>query len=170
MTVEKKQSARSSSFARSSLSCTCTHRPHLLPRLPLSPLSQPPRRASPFLSSPRPPSRDADDRPALAQGLHGGLIASLVDTMGSLALASKGMYMTGVSTDMSQTCVALISPSHPLGSCAARASERVSSARAAEHEVGAWLTHGNPPVQVRPRGETRREDPSRERGRQHGCV
>ncbi|CDR45285.1 RHTO0S10e07536g1_1 [Rhodotorula toruloides] len=38
-------------------------------------------------------------------GLHGGLIASLVDTMGSLALASKGLYMTGVSTDMSQTFV-----------------------------------------------------------------
>ncbi|GAA5922022.1 hypothetical protein JCM3775_003465 [Rhodotorula graminis] len=38
-------------------------------------------------------------------GLHGGLIASLVDTMGSLALASKGMYMTGVSTDMNQTFV-----------------------------------------------------------------
>ncbi|GAA5859084.1 hypothetical protein JCM8547_003997 [Rhodosporidiobolus lusitaniae] len=29
------------------------------------------------------------------QGLHGGLIASLVDTMGSLALASRGMFMTG---------------------------------------------------------------------------
>ncbi|GJN92462.1 hypothetical protein Rhopal_005492-T1 [Rhodotorula paludigena] len=39
------------------------------------------------------------------QGLHGGLIASLVDTGGSLALASKGLYMTGVSTDMSQTFV-----------------------------------------------------------------
>ncbi|GAA6055135.1 hypothetical protein JCM3770_007459 [Rhodotorula araucariae] len=38
-------------------------------------------------------------------GLHGGLIASLVDTMGSLALASRGLYMTGVSTDMSQTFV-----------------------------------------------------------------
>ncbi|GAA6000665.1 PaaI family thioesterase [Rhodotorula paludigena] len=38
-------------------------------------------------------------------GLHGGLIASLVDTGGSLALASKGLYMTGVSTDMSQTFV-----------------------------------------------------------------
>ncbi|GAA5961750.1 hypothetical protein JCM8115_004759 [Rhodotorula mucilaginosa] len=39
------------------------------------------------------------------QGLHGGVIASLVDTMGSLALASRGLYMTGVSIDMSQTFV-----------------------------------------------------------------
>ncbi|BGP18577.1 hypothetical protein JCM10213_003035 [Rhodosporidiobolus nylandii] len=39
------------------------------------------------------------------QGLHGGLIASLVDTMGSLALASKGLYMTGVSTDINITYV-----------------------------------------------------------------
>lgn len=47
--------------------------------------------------------------PSPLQGLHGGVIASLVDTMGSLALASRGMYMTGVSIDMSQTCV----PSFP---------------------------------------------------------
>ncbi|GAA5988362.1 hypothetical protein JCM11641_003495 [Rhodosporidiobolus odoratus] len=39
------------------------------------------------------------------QGLHGGLIASLVDTMGSLALASRGLYMTGVSTDINITYV-----------------------------------------------------------------
>ncbi|GAA5918176.1 hypothetical protein JCM6882_002318 [Rhodosporidiobolus microsporus] len=39
------------------------------------------------------------------QGLHGGLIASLVDTMGSLALASRGMFMTGVSTDINITYV-----------------------------------------------------------------
>ncbi|GAA5823113.1 hypothetical protein JCM11251_007491 [Rhodosporidiobolus azoricus] len=32
------------------------------------------------------------------QGLHGGLIASLVDTMGSLALASRGLFMTGVGS------------------------------------------------------------------------
>lgn len=37
--------------------------------------------------------------------LHGGLICSLVDTMGSLALASKGMYSTGVSTDIHTTFV-----------------------------------------------------------------
>ncbi|BGP57208.1 hypothetical protein JCM8202v2_004848 [Rhodotorula sphaerocarpa] len=43
--------------------------------------------------------------PSPLQGLHGGVIASLVDTMGSLALASRGMYMTGVSIDMSQTFV-----------------------------------------------------------------
>ena len=29
--------------------------------------------------------------------MHGGLTSSLVDTMGSLALSSKGMWMTGVS-------------------------------------------------------------------------
>jgi acyl-coenzyme A thioesterase 13 len=34
-----------------------------------------------------------------------GLICSLVDTMGSLALASKGMYSTGVSTDIHTTFV-----------------------------------------------------------------
>ncbi|GAA6038361.1 hypothetical protein JCM8097_007610 [Rhodosporidiobolus ruineniae] len=39
------------------------------------------------------------------QGLHGGLIASVVDTMGSLALASRGLYMTGVSTDINITYV-----------------------------------------------------------------
>jgi len=38
-------------------------------------------------------------------GLHGGLISSLVDTMGSLALSSQGLWMTGVSTDMSITFV-----------------------------------------------------------------
>ncbi|GAA5919374.1 hypothetical protein JCM1841_005976 [Sporobolomyces salmonicolor] len=39
------------------------------------------------------------------QSLHGGLIASLIDTTGSLALASRGMYMTGVSTDINATYV-----------------------------------------------------------------
>jgi len=34
------------------------------------------------------------------KSLHGGLVCSLVDTMGSLALSSRGMFMTGVSTDM----------------------------------------------------------------------
>lgn len=37
--------------------------------------------------------------------LHGGLICTLVDTMGSLALASKGLYSTGVSTDIHTTFV-----------------------------------------------------------------
>ncbi|GAA6062671.1 hypothetical protein JCM10212_000571 [Sporobolomyces blumeae] len=37
--------------------------------------------------------------------LHGGVIASVVDTMGSLALSSKGLFMTGVSTDINVTYV-----------------------------------------------------------------
>ena len=32
--------------------------------------------------------------------MHGGLITSLTDTLGSLAVASKGHFMTGVSTDI----------------------------------------------------------------------
>ncbi|EIW81433.1 thioesterase thiol ester dehydrase-isomerase [Coniophora puteana RWD-64-598 SS2] len=32
--------------------------------------------------------------------VHGGLIMSLTDTLGSLAVASRGHYMTGVSTDI----------------------------------------------------------------------
>lgn len=34
------------------------------------------------------------------RAVHGGLILSLTDTMGSLALATKGQFMTGVSTDI----------------------------------------------------------------------
>ncbi|KAF9220282.1 thioesterase thiol ester dehydrase-isomerase [Gyrodon lividus] len=37
--------------------------------------------------------------------VHGGLIMSLTDTLGSLAVASKGHYMTGVSTDVSTSFV-----------------------------------------------------------------
>lgn len=37
--------------------------------------------------------------------LHGGVICSLTDTMGSLALASRGLYSTGVSTDIHTTFV-----------------------------------------------------------------
>ncbi|EPQ27851.1 uncharacterized protein PFL1_04595 [Pseudozyma flocculosa PF-1] len=37
--------------------------------------------------------------------LHGGCIATLADTMGSLAIASKGLYSTGVSTDINTTYV-----------------------------------------------------------------
>ncbi|KAI5478462.1 putative PaaI thioesterase family protein [Pseudohyphozyma bogoriensis] len=37
--------------------------------------------------------------------LHGGLTSSLIDSMGSLALSSKGLWMTGVSTDISVTFV-----------------------------------------------------------------
>ncbi|KAF8349433.1 thioesterase thiol ester dehydrase-isomerase [Amanita rubescens] len=36
---------------------------------------------------------------------HGGLILSLTDTMGSLAVASKGKWMTGVSTDIGTSFV-----------------------------------------------------------------
>ncbi|KAJ7675806.1 HotDog domain-containing protein [Mycena polygramma] len=32
--------------------------------------------------------------------VHGGLVMSVTDTMGSLAVATKGQYMTGVSTDI----------------------------------------------------------------------
>ncbi|KAL7414865.1 Thioesterase/thiol ester dehydrase-isomerase [Mrakia frigida] len=37
--------------------------------------------------------------------LHGGVLASLTDTMGSLALSSHGLHYSGVSTDMGTTCV-----------------------------------------------------------------
>ncbi|KIK85960.1 hypothetical protein PAXRUDRAFT_831942 [Paxillus rubicundulus Ve08.2h10] len=37
--------------------------------------------------------------------VHGGLIMSLTDTLGSLAVASKGHYMTGVSTDVTTSFV-----------------------------------------------------------------
>ena len=36
------------------------------------------------------------DRVNRLGGLHGGVIASLVDTMGTLALSSRGMWLTGV--------------------------------------------------------------------------
>ena len=39
------------------------------------------------------------------QTAHGGLISSLTDTLGSLAVATKGQYMTGVSTDIGTTFV-----------------------------------------------------------------
>ena len=37
--------------------------------------------------------------------VHGGLILSLTDTLGSLAVASKGKWMTGVSTDIGTSFV-----------------------------------------------------------------
>jgi hypothetical protein len=37
--------------------------------------------------------------------VHGGLVLTLTDTLGSLAIASKGNWMTGVSTDMGATFV-----------------------------------------------------------------
>ncbi|KAK7469265.1 hypothetical protein VKT23_003750 [Stygiomarasmius scandens] len=36
---------------------------------------------------------------------HGGLVMSLTDTLGSLAVASKGFWMTGVSTDIGTSFV-----------------------------------------------------------------
>lgn len=41
----------------------------------------------------------------MVSAAHGGLIASLTDTLGSLAVASKGQYMTGVSTDIGTSYV-----------------------------------------------------------------
>ena len=37
--------------------------------------------------------------------MHGGLIMSLTDTIGSLAVATKGQYMTGVSVDIGTSFV-----------------------------------------------------------------
>jgi acyl-coenzyme A thioesterase 13 len=37
--------------------------------------------------------------------VHGGLILSLTDTLGSLAVSTRGQYMTGVSTDIGTTFV-----------------------------------------------------------------
>ena len=37
--------------------------------------------------------------------MHGGLILSLTDTLGSLAVASRGHFMTGVSTDIGSSFV-----------------------------------------------------------------
>jgi uncharacterized protein (TIGR00369 family) len=39
------------------------------------------------------------------QTVHGGLILSLTDTLGSLAVATKGQFMTGVSTDIATSFV-----------------------------------------------------------------
>lgn len=38
-----------------------------------------------------------------ASTLHGGMIATLVDSVGSLAVASHGLHRTGVSTDINAT-------------------------------------------------------------------
>lgn len=37
--------------------------------------------------------------------VHGGLVSTLIDTGGSLAIASKGFYATGVTTDLHATFV-----------------------------------------------------------------
>ncbi|OAX85597.1 hypothetical protein ACJ72_00011 [Emergomyces africanus] len=48
--------------------------------------------------------------------LHGGTIASMVDLGGSLALASRGLFSTGVSTDLNGSWHATPSPGlHYLG-------------------------------------------------------
>lgn len=39
-------------------------------------------------------------KPISLKTVHGGLILSLTDTLGSLAVATKGHYMTGVSVDI----------------------------------------------------------------------
>ena len=39
------------------------------------------------------------------QTVHGGLILSLTDTIGSLTVATKGLFMTGVSTNIGTTFV-----------------------------------------------------------------
>ena len=41
----------------------------------------------------------------MIQTAHGGLILSLTDTLGSLAVASKGHWLTGVSTDIGTSFV-----------------------------------------------------------------
>ncbi|KAI6114496.1 thioesterase thiol ester dehydrase-isomerase [Pisolithus sp. B1] len=44
--------------------------------------------------------------------VHGGLLLSLTDTLGSLAVASRGHYMTGVSTDV---CTSFVRPAGKAG-------------------------------------------------------
>lgn len=50
------------------------------------------------------PSYASPHRPLL-QNLHGGIILSLTDTMGSLAISTHGQWMTGVSTDINASFV-----------------------------------------------------------------
>lgn len=40
-----------------------------------------------------------------AQTLHGGMVSTLIDSVGSLAVASKGWFNTGISTDLHATFV-----------------------------------------------------------------
>lgn len=40
-----------------------------------------------------------------ARTLHGGMISTLVDSVGSLAVASHGWFNTGISTDIHATFV-----------------------------------------------------------------
>lgn len=49
--------------------------------------------------------KDTNILPLLLQTVHGGLIMSLTDTLGSLAVATKGQFMTGVSVDIGTSFV-----------------------------------------------------------------
>jgi acyl-coenzyme A thioesterase 13 len=44
----------------------------------------------------------------VAYGLHGGVIASLVDVVSSLAVIAKGCYLSGVSTDLNVSYLASV--------------------------------------------------------------
>lgn len=48
-------------------------------------------------------SRQTDANKNRLNILHGGVLACLVDTGGSLAVASRGLFSTGVSTDLNVT-------------------------------------------------------------------
>ncbi|KAF5385677.1 hypothetical protein D9757_005517 [Collybiopsis confluens] len=48
---------------------------------------------------------DAVNRVGYSKTVHGGLVMSLTDTLGSLAVATKGYWMTGVSTDIGTSFV-----------------------------------------------------------------
>ncbi|KAJ2971845.1 hypothetical protein NUW54_g12404 [Trametes sanguinea] len=66
-----------------------------------------PRPALPFELAPRYALSDvlAELSGEPLQTVHGGLIMSLTDTLGSLAVATKGQYMTGVSVDIGTSFV-----------------------------------------------------------------
>lgn len=55
--------------------------------------------------------------------LHGGTIASMVDLGGSLAVASMGLYSTGVSTDLNGEAVRIVSSLKNAYSVASHVSE-----------------------------------------------
>lgn len=66
------------------------------------------------------------------QSLHGGLISTLVDSMGSLALASRGLYSTGVSTDIT---VSFVRAAGTVGDTVNVTGEVVSMGEIYAHEV-----------------------------------
>lgn len=59
-------------------------------------------------------------------GLHGGVIASLVDTMGTLALSSRGMWLTGVvrAADATTALIRVRSPRTSTSASCAAAGQR----------------------------------------------